>query len=1160
MSVVDRIPDALRARQFEASDPQVSAFVAANAGAGKTHVLAQRVIRLLLAGVDPAKILCITFTKAAAANMATRVFGWLAEWIALDDAALDKKLRDIGARKVGPAERARARRLFASALDTPGGLKVQTIHAFCTRLLHQFPFEANVAARFAVLDERAQDELLDRATTSVLLDAAAEPASPLGRALALAIASAADATVREVVREATARRDALTKWIGGNIARARSELSLALGLAPGDELAKIEAEIVDGPILPAADWPALAAICKESGTSDQKQCAQLLAAAAATGTARVETYLSVFLTGDFEPRKNVITLGLGKKHPALAQRLADEQARIVGLNRKRNAIICRDRTVALLTIGDAVIARYRAEKERRGLLDYDDLIDKTLRLLVTVNPSWVHYKLDRGIDHVLIDEAQDTSDKQWELIHRLVSEFTAGAGAREGARTIFAVGDEKQSIFSFQGAVPHKFDEMRRQFADAFAAVGMDWRTVRLEHSFRSGPNVLGAVVEVFGTRQIAVSVTSDNAGIAPHQALPDAIPGLVEIWPLMKPQTRREMEGWDAPFDALAETSPQVRLARRIADTIAAAIANGEPIGQDRKPMTAGDVLILVRQRGALFEAIIRALKDKQVAVAGADRLVLTQHVAVVDLMAIADALLLPDDDLALAVALKSPLFGLDDDQLFALAWNRKGRLRAALADNASQDPAFAAASALLARCAEKARGETPFAFYAWLLGPAGGRAGFLRRLGHEAADALDEFLQLALDYERRAVPSLQGFMAWLRAAQTEIKRDMEITRNEVRVMTVHGAKGLEAPVVILADTTSPPTGPRAPRLIALPAERAAPGTPDRWVWAGRKAVDVRPLTVARQRALDEATHEYRRLLYVAMTRAADRLIVCGCEGQKKRPDGCWYDLIVEGLQGKDGFFAVGEGEAQIWHYRKVADSQSALPLARTAERRMEPSPPQWLRRDAPAEPDRPDAITPSGAVEEELAVPPRAAQNGAARRLALERGVLVHRLMQALPDVAPAHREEAARRYLARAGARFDAAERDAFLAKARSVLADARFAALFAPGSRAEVPIVGRLARPGRTPLAVSGQIDRLAITAEAVLIADYKTNHPAPRTLAEVPAAYVAQLALYRAVLQKLYPGRPVRAVLIWTDVPDLMEVPAASLEAALRGLHLDVSAP
>src|SRR5712671_4446465 len=749
---VRTIPDPVRWRQIEASDPAVSAFVSANAGAGKTHVLAQRVIRLLLAGVAPAKILCITFTKAAAANMAARVFDTLARWIALDDDALDREMRLIGETSIGPHERAGARRLFASALDAPGGLKVQTIHAFCTRLLHQFPFEANVAARFTVLDEHAETEL----------------------------------------------RDEVTKWIGqaGGVTKAIAELSRTLGVDPTDDLARIDAELVDGPILPSLDWATVAAICDD---------------------------------------------GSAKKRPDLAERLAREQARVAGLRERRNAVVSRDRTAALLVIGEAVIARYRAEKEARGLLDYDDLIDKTLRLLKTVNPGWVHYKLDRGIDHVLIDEAQDTSEAQWDIITRLVSEFTSGAGARDAQiRTIFAVGDEKQSIFSFQGAVPRKFDEMRRHFERAHTAIGSRWRYVRFDHSFRSGPNVLGAVNEVFRGRDVYASVTSDDAGIAEHRSLPDAAPGLVEIWPLMRPPERRETEGWDAPFDALALTSPQVRLAQRIAETIDAGIRNREPLGRDRKPMTAGDVLVLVRQRGALFEAIIRALKERRIAVAGADRLVLTEHIAVVDMMALADALLLPDDDLALAIALKSPLLGLDEDQLFALAWDRTGPLRAALAAKAAQDPAIAAAADLIDRAAAIAQAETPFGFYAWLLGPAGGRGKFLARLGPEATDALDEFLELALDYERREAPSLQGFMAWLRAAETEIKRDMEITRDEVRVMTVHGAKGLEAPLVILADTTTPPAGPgqRQPRLLDLATDGL--GIPGHFVWAGPKANDV--------------------------------------------------------------------------------------------------------------------------------------------------------------------------------------------------------------------------------------------------------------------------------------------------------------------------------
>jgi ATP-dependent helicase/nuclease subunit A len=1153
MSTARVIPEPVRRRQAEASDPQVSAFVSANAGAGKTHVLAQRVIRLLLAGTDPMKILCITFTKAAAANMAARVFDALAGWIALDDEELDRAMREIGETSIGPAQRARARRLFASALDTPGGLKVQTIHAFCTRLLHQFPFEANVAARFTVLDERAEHELLDRATMGALLDAAKSPGTPLAGALAVAIASAADITFRDVVRELTARRDEVTTWLAraGGLAHAVDELSHALGVDPKASLESIDAELVEGTGLPSSQWGAVAAQCEEGSKTDGDRGRQLRAALAASGQARIDAYLPVFLTRDLEPRKSLITRGLAQKRPDLAERLVREQERVCRLLDKRNAVISRDRTAALLTIGAAVIARYRAEKESRGLLDYDDLISKTLLLLTTVNPSWVHYKLDRGIDHVLIDEAQDTSQRQWEIIGRLVSEFTSGAGAREVCRTIFAVGDEKQSIFSFQGAVPRKFDEMRRHFEQAYGAIGVPWRYVRFAHSFRSGPNVLGAVNEVFSAQAVYAGVTSDATGISLHEALPDAAPGLVEIWPLLRPQERREIEGWDAPFDALALTSPQVRLARRIAATIDEGIARREPLGRDRKPMSAGDVLVLVRQRGAVFEAVIRALKDRRIPVAGADRLVLTEHVAVVDLMALADALLLPDDDLALAIVLKSPLFGLDEDQLFAIAYARTGTLWAALAAKAKQEPAFAAAAGLLDRCAEEARAATPFGFYAWLLGAAGGRAKFLKRLGPEANDALDEFLATALDYERREAPSLQGFMAWLRAAQTEIKRDMAITRDEVRVMTVHGAKGLEAPLVILADTTSAPAGPRPPRLLAVPAPRAAPGTPDRLVWAGRKAMDVGAVTAARERARTEAEHEHRRLLYVAMTRAADRLIVAGCEGQRARPQGCWYDLVYDGLRDREGFAAVGEGDEQIWRYRKIADTAStaaASPMGEAAPARTWPD---WLRRDAPAEAERPVVTTPSES--DEMAHGERVAGSGEARRIAIARGILIHRLMQSLPDIAPEHRADAARRYLARAARDFANDEQEAFVATTLRLLGEARFAALFSPGSRAEVPIVGRIVRAGKTPLLVSGQIDRLAVTAAEVLIADYKTNRPAPRKLAEVPPAYRRQLALYRAVLRKLYPDRPVRAVLVWTDVPDLMEVSAETLDAELARL-------
>jgi len=1138
----DHIPLQVRDQQRAVADPNISAWVAANAGSGKTHVLAQRVINLLLKGVEPEKILCITFTKAAAANMAKRVFDTLAQWTTLDDAALDDAIRERSNLAPDARRRALARRLFARALETPGGLKVHTIHAFCTQLLHQFPFEANVAARFTVLDDTEQTQLLEDLTLHVLLDGAREPDGPLGRALATAMTAAADQTFRDVVRAAIGRRDAISHWVTGadGIEAAIAVLSRSLGLDPKEDIESIEDEFFSGSAIAADEWAKLAAALMQGGKTDADQARRFNLLASLPRADRVETYLDIFCTAtERSPRKSIVTKSI--KDAGLVERLMAEQHRVCALLERKRAVICRDRSAALLRVTHEVLIRYQNEKARRGLVDYDDLIDKTLELLTNVDAAWVHYKLDLGINHLLIDEAQDTSSKQWQIVRQLVAEFTVGAGARDVPRTIFAVGDEKQSIYSFQNAAPKEFAEMRRHFQRAHDNGGLKFVFEEFKHSFRSGENVLAAVDEVFKPQNVAKSVSSDSDGFPPHIALPDAAPSLVEIWEPTEPDERAEIEGWQAPFDLVSETSPRVKLARRIARTVRRMVDAHEPVGIERRTVRYGDVLILVRQRGELFEAIIRALKHEGVEVAGADRLVLAEHIAVMDLMALADALLLPQDDLALATVLRSPLFGFSDEDLFAVAWGRPGTLRDALLQKAAERALFADAVAFLDKLAAMARRETPFAFYAQILGAGGGRRRFLARLGAEANDALDEFLNLAFDYERRETPSLQGFVAWLRAARAEVKRDMEIARDEVRVMTVHGAKGLEAPIVILADTITPPAGPKQPRLL--------PVAGNAMIWAGRKADDPKPVAVARQQALDAASDEYRRLLYVAMTRAADRLIVCGAEGRNKRPDGCWYDLVRNALE--PFLVEEGDGEDKVFRYRKTPDIAAEKPAAASGgdEKAERPKLPSWLREPVPPETRRAEALSPSAVFDEEIGRIGPAAASIADRQKALQRGRIVHRLMQALPDIPPERRQAAADRYLANAARDFSEAERAAMATQMFAILGDARFAEVFTPGSRPEVPIVGRIARAGTKPILVAGQVDRLIVTADTVLIADYKTDGYVPRKLDEV-GAYVTQLALYRAVLTRLYPGKTVRAALIFTTGPVLVELPADTLDAAL----------
>lgn len=1155
------IPDAVRETQRRASDPAASAFVSANAGSGKTHVLVQRVIRLLLSGVPPEKILCITFTKAAAANMAERVFTTLGHWVTLDDDALDAAIKEAGIANPSAKLRKSARKLFACALETPGGLKVQTIHALCTRLLQQFPFEANVPARFAVLDDRDQNEMMERANLGVFLEASRQPESATGRALMTAMASAADVTFKDVVREACLSRDHFMAWTdaAGSAQAAAAQISAALGVDPDDRLEDVERDILDGPHLPRAEWEAVARVLDTGSKTDQDQAARLRAALVFSGAAQVDEYLGVFLTeADRTPRKTVVTKKFCDNNPALGRLIESEARRIPSVIARRRALVARDRTEALLYIATAAAANYRREKQERGLLDYDDLIDKTLAMLDRVSSGWVHYKLDRGVDHVLIDEAQDTSPRQWDIVAHIISEFTSGAGARDGVvRTVFAVGDEKQSIFSFQGAAPREFDLRRRALQRKFEDAGLKFDPVSFTYSFRSGPAILHAVDQVFREQDIFRSIHSVDIGNPIHHALADAGPSQIDLWELAETDNRQDIEGWRAPFDGVAATSPEVKLARRIQAEIKALVGSGVTTGSanDRRRLRYGDMLVLVRRRGNAFDAVIQALKHAGIPVAGADRLKLTEHIAIIDLMNLADALLLPQDDLALATALKSPLFGLTDDELFRIAWQRKGSLRAALSERAAADGRLRDALWRLEQCERRFAHETPFAFYAWLLGGDGGRARILHRLGHEANDALDEFLELALNYERKAPASLQGFMAWLRTADLEVKRDMEITRDEVRVMTVHGAKGLEASVVFLVDTTTSPSDTQRLKLINLPTGNADPHASGVVVWAGRKAEDPPPVVAARSAMIGDTEDEYRRLLYVAMTRAADRLIVGGClpgNMRSVRPLS-WYDLITKGLEGSD--LQLEEIETAIGRVKRYKRPDEIASHAAPAAAPAALAPlalPNWLL--TPAQPESPAGsfLRPSDPAED-ASRKVRPAESLEQRARALQHGTLVHRLLQALPDIPASRRQEAALAYLARNAAGWSEAERQALAESTLALIADSRFAAVFAPGSRAEVPIVGRLERPGGRPALVSGQIDRLVVTQREVLIVDFKTNHAPPTDPAEAPKGYVRQLALYRAVLGRLYPQLAVRAALLWTETTELMEISAPALEAELASI-------
>lgn len=1140
--------------QAEASDPQVSAWVSANAGSGKTTVLVRRVIRLLLEGVPPGRILCLTYTKAAAAHMANKVLKELSAWVRLDDEALDRAIATIEARTPDAARRARARRLFAAALETPGGLKVQTIHAFCDRVLHMFPVEAEVPAGFEVLDEAGERDLIEQARTQTLLEAGRNPDSAAGRALRYCVETSGDEMIEQAITECLRSR---AKILFAGVESARAAILAALALNANDSFASVSGEILDRSSLPRSEWaPSAQALITLGGNA--KKTGEALARAAETEDV-LEAYIDVFFTTKREPKADS---SFGKKTDLAALSrlgawLFEERDRLVPLLNKLRAVQECERSCALLTLAQGVIERYEKAKQRRGALDFADLVTKTVALLEREKSAWVHYKLDGGIEHILVDEAQDTSPEQWRIVAKLAEEFFAGKGASERARSIFVVGDEKQSIFSFQGADPTRFDEMRRLFEKQVAASGAMLRKPRLLNSYRSVDVVLRAVDRVFLLDQARKGLSASDDATPVHVAVRQKAPGTVEIWPPLKAVKEAEDEdGWDKPLDQPRPASAKMRLAQQIARAVKHWTTGGLSVadrnnGERPRPVTPGDIIILVQSRGTLFDAILRALKQERVEVAGADRLKLTENIAVMDLTALGDALLLAEDDLSLACVLKSPLFNFDDDDLFTLCHGRKRTLLESLAA-AQGKPAYAEAARQLRRWQEQAAHLRPFDFYSRVLGRDGGRKKMIARLGPEAADALDEFLSAALAYEKMETPSLQGFLRYLRRAEAEVKRDLETESPLVRVMTVHGVKGLEAPVVVLADTTALPHPTKEPRVVPLRAE-----TDDEPVllWTASKEESSSFSLASKEQAREARLEEYRRLLYVALTRAADVLVVCGALNKNKdaAEEGSWYDLVEKSILADSP--NITEHAVPYTSDKVLRWCATELPQMPAATRKTkEPVHVMpWLaevaqplsRGNVKLRPSY--TRTPAGP-----AAPVARSAFGGKRR-----GVLLHRLLQSLPDVPPEERNAAALRYLAQAAGDLTPSARDALAEEACRVIAHPGCAVLFGQASRAEPELIARLDTAEGT-IEIAARADRLAVLDGAVTIGDFKSDARVPNALADVPAGYIEQLAAYRAALLEAFPGRPVRALLIYTAAPRVLEIPAESLDSAWRRVKTQTS--
>ena len=1167
-------------QQKRASDPARHVWVAASAGSGKTKVLTDRVLRLLLAGTLPHRILCLTYTNAAAAEMRARLQKTLTAWAVLPEEEVRTQLEALSGEVPDKKLLNRARRLFARLLDTPEGVRIQTVHAFCQSLLKRFPLEAGIAPQMELLTERTQKTLLKEARHRLLTQS--DQSEEVRDAIRIIARHASADTLESLLDGLIGRRRQFEGRKGQSLSDSVSAaIEQWLGISGmADETSLAAAYLAPSPA-ERNELKALHSACAQGKTKGAGATAERLAewlATPAPDFAQSERFARHWLTTEGEPKQlsSIFGKDVADAFPAAPDVLAALQSKALAFMEALTALRALRRTRALLTLLDGLLGIYAKLKRQRAMLDYDDLILATLRLLHEPGMSqWVLFKLDGGLDHVLVDEAQDTSREQWEIVQLLTQEFFSGASANPRPRSLFVVGDEKQSIYRFQGAQPEIFDRMRAHFQESSRRAEAEFERVRLVRSFRSAPAVLAAVDAVFA-RDVAKAGLDVSESIIRHEANRHDAPGIVELWPLtMAPEgasdEEEESAALPAGFDAAGQwrlKPPKPRAEKLHANLLAHAIAHWlksrRILAGKGRPVKPGDIMVLVRKRGPFVDALVRQLKSLNVPVAGADRLELNAQLAVKDILAVLDVCLLPQDDLTLAAALRSPIFNLSESGLFALAHGRGETSLFARLQQAAQDishPYHADALRIHAELAgwmNMVDYQPPYLLLSDILHRHGGMIRLQKRLGPQIIDPVEELLRQALEYGMEECASLQGFLAWMRAGKTEIKRDMEHGQDEVRILTVHGSKGLQAPIVILADTLN--MQGQAESLLWHEPEGGMPLP----LWPGPTKFS-KQLKHAKEAEKIAEQRERNRQLYVAMTRAEDELYITGWKPHQKRDDS-WYDLVRDGLQ------AMPEGRLQQYAFTASFPRMPGTLLAQLAAEENQPpmlwrladadpgvamepekmaapsvpSPlPAWVHRAPPGEPVPPRPLTPS-----QLDSPvPVSVPNGLQAE-AMRRGQLVHGLLQWLPETPPETRATRGGDWLRLTAMDMEESARATLLAQVLGILAEPAFAAVFAPGSLAEVPISGMVMDASGNPRIINAQVDRLLIASDRVFVADYKTTQNPPTSLERVPVAYLRQMAAYRDLLRRIYPSRSIECGLVFTQGPSLMVLPDILLDRVI----------
>ena len=841
--------------------PEFSAFVSASAGTGKTKILIDRLLNLLLANNKPGKILCLAFTKAAAAEILSRINQKLAEFATCTKEHLETELYSLGFKELSEEIKYKARILFIELLDEAEPLNIQTIHSFCQQLLLKFPFESELGLNFSLLNENKTSLLITEAkdiflNNISLYEKAEEAVSYLSWHIK-------EYSFNELLEEIIANRESLDNFFSLHLSLEKAINSIYPERIDEEQVIK---EFIDNISINHEDLEKLY-IGGKTDISIAEKITKFISLSEKSKIMLLNDYLGCFLTLTGDPTKSVLGKKIITTYPEVANIFENEQARAYKFNKFIKNTKALNLTNYFIIISYHIRKIYEQLKKQANAVDYDDLINLTLRLINnSEHAQWINYRLNGGIEHILIDEAQDNSSKQWEIINKISENFFDN---EENQKSIFIVGDSKQSIFSFQGAKPELFNQMNKSLSDKVVRV-------QLNTSYRSGKTILELVDKIFNQDHLLHLVT-DIEPIIEHRAHKSSN-AKVELWPLIIEDEKEEIKEWVLPSDF--KKNKYITASEKLANNIA------ERIRQDldnKVISTAGDVLVLTRRRGTFINHLISALRKLNIPSSGIDRLKLLEHPIILDIISLTNFLLCSNDDLNLAITLKSPIFSITEDELLKLCYNRESSLWNELKKSSSHIKIVE----LIENLQKLSKNKHPFEFYFYIFESLSFRQYFKGKNYLETDDIIDSFLDLVKEYQNDNIPSLQLCLNFINNTKTEIKRDLSQTKDQVRIMTIHNSKGLQAKTIFLTDTTSLPSNKDS--IIWLNKHQL--------LWPGKEKYYPDIAKTAKKEKQQQEYSEYIRLLYVALTRAEDNIIICGTAKNQNISNECWYKIIEKAI-----------------------------------------------------------------------------------------------------------------------------------------------------------------------------------------------------------------------------------------------------------------------